>query len=224
MADTQVPPPGEPGHANEGSERYARSTAVAGGLLSGLTREQVTRQLVDQHDMARTEAQHLVDTTYADLVRELDAERATMATLPVGVGAGIVAALVGGAVWGAIVYYLGWDIGIFAWAVGLLVGTVMLKATQGRKSRPLQIVAAVCAVLGVVFARYAIVYMSFRDQASSALDPDIARTLIDNAGEFFDLFTLIFTGLAVLTAYRMLEPTHTDLVRDDDIVVAPAIR
>lgn len=68
---------------------------------------------------------------------------------PLALAAGLLAALLGGSVWAAIVLVTDYEIGWVAWGIGALVGLAMAKVTRTR-SRPLAVGAAVLALVGLV--------------------------------------------------------------------------
>jgi hypothetical protein len=63
--------------------------------------------------------------------------------------AGLVAAVVAGGLWAALVFVTDMEIGYVAWAVGLLVGFAMSKTTA-RRSKQLAFAAALFAVVGLL--------------------------------------------------------------------------
>ncbi|HSH45407.1 MAG TPA: hypothetical protein VK966_06110 [Longimicrobiales bacterium] len=62
--------------------------------------------------------------------------------------AGLVAALVGGAIWAAVAIYGNLEVGWIAWGIGALVGGAMTRTTRIR-SRQIALVAAVLALTGL---------------------------------------------------------------------------
>jgi hypothetical protein len=69
--------------------------------------------------------------------------------LPLAIAAGLVAALIGGGIWAAIVRLTNFEVGYVAWAVGLLVGAAMTRVTHVR-GKTLAAMAAGLAVLGLL--------------------------------------------------------------------------
>ncbi|NIP78521.1 MAG: hypothetical protein GWM90_04690 [Gemmatimonadetes bacterium] len=68
---------------------------------------------------------------------------------PLALAAGLVAALLGGLAWAAIVLFTQYEIGWVAWGIGALVGVAMARTTQVRSGR-LALAAAVLAFLGLM--------------------------------------------------------------------------
>ena len=83
----------------------------------------------------------------------IDADRGT-GTLLKAVVAGLGAAVAGGIVWGLIVKWSEYEVGFVAWGIGFLAGIAVLTATGGRRGVPLQAIAIVSALVGIVIGKY----------------------------------------------------------------------
>lgn len=126
-----------------------------------------------------------------------------------GALAGVVAAAVGAAAWGVIVWLTNYEIGIAAIGIGLLVGWAVLMASGRRKGLPLQLVAVLASVAGILAGKYVTVYLEVREVVGDELaftDPFVFQLLTTNLDAFFSLFDLLWIGLAVFTAWRFLAP------------------
>jgi len=84
---------------------------------------------------------------------------------------GLVAALVGGAAWAAIVVATKYEVGFVAWAVGGLVGFAMSRATPSR-GQALGTLAALLAGLGLVVGKVLIVTVGTQRQAVLEVEAD----------------------------------------------------
>ena len=69
-------------------------------------------------------------------------------------GAGLVAAIVGGVIWGLIVKISDYEVGIIAWGIGFVAGTAVVFASRGAKGQRLQVIAVVSALVGVLLGKY----------------------------------------------------------------------
>ena len=108
--------------------------------------------------------------------------------------AGVVAASVGGAVWVALAYFLGVEVGYIAWGIGFLAG-VGVRWAAGENGGFLPGAAAVIAAVAVVaFSKYMAV--------SVAMDAAFADS--------FGLFDLLWFGLAAFTAFGLGSGTVGD--------------
>ena len=125
------------------------------------------------------------------------------------IAVGLGAAIVGGVVWGLIVKISDYEIGIIAWGIGFLAGTAVVLATRGAKSRPLQVIAVVCALVGVLLGKYLSFAFSVQDEAEALgfsiglLSSEMFRIFRENLDDVFGLFDLLWIGLAVFTAWRV---------------------
>jgi hypothetical protein len=71
---------------------------------------------------------------------------------------GIVASLIGAAVWAAISYFANAEVGYVAWGIGLLAGLGVAMMAKGATDQMTGVIAAVCAVGGVLLGKYVAVY------------------------------------------------------------------
>lgn len=142
------------------------------------------------------------------LVRE---ERPAAAALLPALLAGLVAAVVGGVVWGLIVKWTDYEVGFVAWGIGFLVGLAVVTAARAR-GLVFQIVAVLCALLGILIGKYLSFVWALQELAEEdgvelpVLSMDTIDLFRDNLGIVFDWIDLLWVGLAVVTAWRALEP------------------
>jgi hypothetical protein len=141
----------------------------------------------------------------------------TRSLLP-AIGAGLVAAVVGGIVWGLIVKVSDYEIGFAALGVGFIVGTAVVLGAGGRRGLPYQVVAVVLALLGILLGKYLAFVWSVNDQAEEA---GISVDLGLFSGDSFDLFTdresgvwswfdLLWIGIAAYIAFRATQPEQPE--------------
>ena len=72
---------------------------------------------------------------------------------------GLLGATIGGAIWAAVAYFTEYEIGYIAILVGLLAGVFAVLFSGGRRGIPIQFIAVITALLGIVVGKYAAVYM-----------------------------------------------------------------
>jgi signal peptidase I len=137
--------------------------------------------------------------------------------------AGLAAALVGGIAWGLLVKWTGYEIGIAAWGVGVLVGYAVLAAAGGRKSAELQAVGVVSALVGVLVGKYltfAFVVQESLGGQIGIVSGDMLTYFREALREVFGLFDLLWAGLAVVTAWVTLKPDEVDRAQPAPATVA----
>jgi hypothetical protein len=126
--------------------------------------------------------------------------------------AGIATGIVGGIAWGLIVKLSDYEIGIVAWGIGFVVGTAVLVAAGRRKGLPLQLVAVVGALVGILVGKYLAYAMVIQELASEQgvdvglLSSQMRELFRDDLDSVFGWFDLLWAGLAVFTAWRLLAP------------------
>ena len=125
------------------------------------------------------------------------------------IAAGLVAALVGGIVWGLIVKISDYEVGIAAWGIGFIAGTAVVFATRGAKGQRLQVIAVVSALLGILLGKYLSYAFIVQEEAESfgesigLVSGDMFSFFREDLDSVFSLFDLLWVGLAVFTAWRI---------------------
>jgi hypothetical protein len=127
---------------------------------------------------------------------------------------GLIAAVMGGAIWGGIAIWTGYEIGYVAWGVGLLCGMGVVMMSQGQRGMALQVIAVVASVLGIVIGKY----MSFFDSVKgivaeergaeavatlSMFSMEMVQFFGENITAMASGFDLLWIGLAVYTAWSI---------------------
>jgi len=125
------------------------------------------------------------------------------------IAAGLVAALVGGIVWGLIVKISEYEVGFVAWGIGFIAGTAVVLATRGAKGPRLQVIAVVSALLGNLLGKYLTFAFVVQEDLESVgesiglVSGDMITLFRENLDVVFSLFDLLWVGLAVFTAWRV---------------------
>ena len=153
------------------------------------------------------------------LGQELEAEQGSWTEFPFAMAAGGVGAVLGAAIWAAIVVATNFEVGYVAVLVGFLSGYgVKLGAGKGR-GQGLQVAAAFMAVAGLVLAKYFIFAymvsssMSAKGQAIAWYDPRLLQMFPKMIVALSTPFDLLWILIAVSAAYRVPSPTQVALVR-----------
>jgi len=190
---------------------------VADQMKAGADEDAIVAML-EERGVERAEAQQLVGTVYPELMRAAEAEQFTPQALLPAVAGGLLAAIVGGAVWGLIVILSDYEVGFVAWGIGFLAGFLVVRFAGGRKGVPLQAIAIVSSLVGIVLGKY-IAYVYFikeavREQVSEEaadsigyFDTDVMRAFREDFSNVFGGYDLLWAGLAIFTAWRMARPS-----------------
>lgn len=204
----------EAGESQEAREPTDDDVALIAEQMRAGTDQETIAAMLEDRGLDRVRARGLVDTLYPQLARVAEEERYTGSALGPGIAGGLIAAVVGGFLWGLIVILSEYEIGIAAWGIGFLAGFAVVRFAGGAKGMPLQVVAVVSSLLGIVIGKY-ISYAYFFKQAVSDrfdvdisyLDSEIFRAFRENLSNVFGGFDLLWAALAVMTAWRLTRPS-----------------
>lgn len=153
------------------------------------------------------------------ILRDSEVERAGTVRLPTAILAGAVGAVVGGGTWALIGISLNVEIGYVAVGVGWLAGMAVVIGAGRKKGQTLQIVAVLCAVLGLVIGKYLILIHAIKDDVAKQHGQEAADS-ISYVGEktielFFQLLPelvhpidAVWLMLALGIAWRIPKPTQ----------------
>jgi hypothetical protein len=151
---------------------------------------------------------------YSVILKVAEEERFTMNPLVPAVLGGILAAIVGGGIWGLIVIATGYEIGYMACGMGLLSGYGVVLFSQRRKGVLLQVVAVLSSVLGIAIAKYASFFYFLKETITQKHGPEVASKLslasqravqffLENASSMLSHWDIIWLILAVIAAWQI---------------------
>ena len=182
----------------------------------------------EEMGVSKEQSDKLVDTLYPAIMQTArEQEFVTDALSPAVIG-GVLASILGGAIWGAIVIFTGYEVGIVAWGIGLLSGAAVVLFTRGKKGLPLQVIAVISGIAGIGVGKYVSFYYFLKQAISDEYGANVAAQLSILSVHTFQLFSKNFTSLfggfdilwvvlAVITAWRIPQglgikaPVHTDI-------------
>jgi hypothetical protein len=203
---------------NEREESGEDSLAFVAEQMKAGADEEAIVAMLQERGVERGEAQQLVGTVYPELMRAAEAEQFTPQALLPAVAGGLLAAIVGGIVWGLIVILTDYEVGFVAWGIGFLAGFLVVRFAGGRKGVPLQAIGIVASLVGIVLGKY-IAYVYFikeavREQVSEEaadsigyFDTDVMSAFREDFSDVFSGYDLLWAGLAIFTAWRMARPS-----------------
>jgi hypothetical protein len=139
--------------------------------------------------------------------------------------AGLAAAVVGGIVWALIVRWTEYEIGFVAWGIGFLVGTAVVFGAREARGIPLQVLAVVLALVGIVIGKYLSFVWLIQDELPGLNLPVFSTDTIDiwwdARSDIWGGWDLLWVGLAVVTAFRIPQHEREEPV-DETPPAAPA--
>ena len=119
-------------------------------------------------------------------------ERGGAGSLLMPTVAALAAAIAGGVVWGLIVKWTAYEIGFVAAGIGILAGLAAVAASRGVRGLPLQVIAIVAALVGVLVGKY-LGYLWFGEENGYTFR------------EMWSWWDVLWIGLAVVMAYRIAD-------------------
>ena len=128
--------------------------------------------------------------------------------------AGLVAAIVGGVIWGLIVKWTDYEIGFAAWGIGFVVGSAVVLGARGRRSLRLSALAVVLALVGILIGKYLSFVWVLRSAAGAEhvsisapiFSGSTWHAFMDAKSDVWSFFDVLWIGLAVATAFRIPRP------------------
>jgi len=185
---------------------------IAEQLGSGKNRTEVVRNLT-QSGMTESEANQAVERVFFQMKKTAGEEEFSGSALVPGILGGLVAALIGGAIWAGIAIGTEYELGILAWGIGLMCGVGVVLFAGGKKGFPLQLVAVVTSVLGIVMGKYGMFYYFFhqgimQEENGAAVAAEyglfsgnMMQVFMQSLPEMASPYDLLWVGLAVFTAW-----------------------
>jgi len=200
--------------ARSGREPTKDDIALVAEQMQVGTNPETIASMLEERGLDRTQARGLVDSVYPQLAGVAEAERYSGSALGPAIAGGLLAATVGGFLWGLIVIVTDYEVGIAAWGIGFVAGWTVVRFAGGAKGAPIQVVAVVSSLLGIVLGKYISYAYFFKQAVSDRFDIDISyfdaeifRAFRENLGDVFGGFDLVWAGLAVWTAWRLARPS-----------------
>ncbi len=174
---------------------------------------QCSKVLSEDTDFENTENGPLCRPCYDILaaeVAQIVAQQSEGVNFSNAVLGALAGAAAGSAAWWGFTVITNIEFGLFAVVIGFTVAQGILLATKGKRSRQLQILAAIVSTLAYVYANYLVnrTYV-IRDYPEAAKDltfwPD-PMIVVNITRHSFDAFTVVFLAIVIYTAWRQLAP------------------
>lgn len=134
--------------------------------------------------------------------------------LPLAIGAGLGVAIAFALLWGGVAWKTGYELGLIAWLMGAAIGFVVMRTSGRWRGYPLAAAALGLTALGVLLAKYTLLYLVARDQVLleggtlSPFDPALIAFFPTAFGALFSLMDVLFVAAALFAAWRTTAPTR----------------
>ncbi|MDX1599907.1 MAG: hypothetical protein R3191_00175 [Anaerolineales bacterium] len=181
-------------------------------MRRGSSDDEVTDQLTEM-GVDRAQARTIVHEVRKRVQEAAEQEVLTPGSVAKAfIGAGI-AVIVGGVVWGLIVLATGYEIGFMAVGIGILAG-LSVNLISGKRGRPLQVIAVLAAVGGIVIGKYFTFFSILKDvlgqevgleaaASVSMFSPSVIATFFSSLPSVASPYDILWVVLAVLAAWRL---------------------
>lgn len=182
-------------------------------MKAGDDKSVISQKLVEM-GIDRADASQLVETIHSQIVEAAKEEQFTFSSILPALIGGVLAAVVGGVIWGLIVIATGYVIGFMAWGIGLMCGFAVVLFSKGKRGVSFQVIAVLSSVLGVLVAKYFTFFHYLKESVAkeygaeaasniSILSEKVIQFFIENIGSMVSGFDILWVILAVITAWRI---------------------
>lgn len=182
-------------------------------MKGGADKSTISQKLVEM-GVDRNNAAQVVETIHAQVVKAAEEEQLMNSSILAALFGGGLAAVVGGVIWGLIVIATGYVIGFMAWGIGWLAGFAVVLFSKGRKGVPLQVIAVLSSVFGIVIGKYFTFFHYLKEEVTkkygvgaafnlSIFSERVIQFFIGNIGSMLSGFDILWVILAVITAWRI---------------------
>lgn len=132
-----------------------------------------------------------------------------------GAVGGLIAAIVGGLVWGLILQFTEYEVGFIAWGIGLLCAWAVGYFSFTGRGPIFQLIAVFFSIFGILIGKYygffyflkEIITQDYGAEAAaeiSIFSIDVLLIFVEYLIDMVDFYDFIFVALAIYTAWRML--------------------
>lgn len=159
-------------------------------------------------------AKQFVDEVHSHILESAKKEQPTTGLIIAASIGSLIAALIGGVLWGFLVNATGYEIGFMAWAVGVMCGFASMWSAKGRKGRAIQIIAIVSSLTGILIGKYVTFFYLLRDVVVGKYGVDAAskvailswkvvHSFITSVGAVVSWLDILWVGLAIFAAWEI---------------------
>ena len=188
-------------------------TLIAERLNKGKQKMQVVDELV-KSGMTHGESMQIVEQIAYELKRTVQEEEFSGEVLLPALLGGLIAAVLSGAIWGGIAIWTGYEVGYVAIGVGFLCGLGVTMLSKGKRGMPLQMIAIMASVLGIVVGKYITFFDIFKGVMAtetgaeavswmSMFSMGMIKFFTANIASMAGGFDLLWIALAVYTAWSI---------------------
>jgi uncharacterized protein YoaH (UPF0181 family) len=201
---------------NEGSDQEAVEQLyafVAGEMQAGSDKATIAQKL-EEHGVEKQDAVEMTNAIYDEIAATVQKEQFSGSAIVPGLLGGVLGAVLGGGIWAGIAVLTNSELGIIAWGIGGVCGFGVVLLSGGRKGLPLQLIAVVTSILGIVMGKYFTFYYFLKDALLqeygeegiaelSMFSMGVVQYFIEALPEMASAYDVLWVLLAVITAWRI---------------------
>lgn len=183
---------------------------IVGEIKQGKSKKEITEKLIEI-GINRSNAIKIVETTYDEVQLAVEREKFTTESIIPSLFGGFMAAIIGGIVWGLIVKFTGYEVGYMALGIGALSGVAVLLFAKGKRGIPLQVIAVLSSIFGIIVGKYFYFYYILKEvlldeyglEILSIFSSEVMNFFIESIGEMADPFDILWLILAIAAAWTI---------------------
>lgn len=186
---------------------------VQSQLNSGADEETLVSEL-GKSGVEAEAARRLIRNVQANPTITRTGDSASFQSIQAAILGGLIASVVAGSVWGAIIILTGWEFGIVAWAVGAACGYGVLLFSKGETTSTHQFIAIVSGIFGILIGKYFAFYVALKDIIAAEVGPETAARMsvfslqlfgqyLANLGEVLGMYDMLWIALAIISAWKI---------------------
>lgn len=184
---------------------------IAQQMQAGVDKSTISQKL-EETGIDKDDAKKITETVTRQITVLVDKEQITPVSLGLASIGGVIAALVGGAIWGGLIIVTGYEIGYVAWGIGVLSGYAVALSAMGSRGVPIQVIALISSVFGILIGKYFVFFHYLKQSVEkeygseavsqlSMFSEAVIKYFGENIISMLNVFDILWVVLAIGTAW-----------------------
>ena len=167
---------------------------VYNSMREGQTKADIVWNITEGQDetVDRGPVLSAVEKVYNQIALKALKEKFLIGSFLPSIVGGLIAAIIAGGLWGAIVKQTEYEIGYTAIGIGWLCAWGVLLFNEGKKGKPAQIISCLSSLLGIVAGKYFLYYYFFKDMLVEQYGHNFASRVVFFSEEIYRGFFVFF--------------------------------
>ncbi|HZD59518.1 MAG TPA: hypothetical protein VE439_03555 [Anaerolineae bacterium] len=163
------------------------SAFIVKQMQAGASKPAICQSVIEM-GVEKGDAEKLVEELYTKIIESAEEERPTVSSIMMALAGCMLAAMVGGGIWGSMVIITHYELGVVALGMGLLTGYTALLFSKGKRGTPLQTIAVASSIVGIVIGKYIDFFYVLREVVTKEHGAQAAATISVYSGEAISTF------------------------------------